>query len=214
MKGGCLLRLVVVVAVLIVVVYLARRPIVAAIGGFLIVSEEPRAANAIVVLSGSIPDRILEAVDLYREGFATRIILTREQPLPGLAVLHQRGVILPEHHDQNRSIAEQLGVPSTAISIIADRASSTFAEAQFLIADLRAQHIRRVLLVTSKAHARRANWIFDTLAKGDPEFIICPSRHDPFSPDTWWQSRGLVRRVVIEYGKLATFLLVDRWRAP
>src|SRR5262249_26287874 len=108
-----------------VLAYTARRPLLTAAGRFLVVEEPPRSAEAIVVLSGSIPDRILEAVDLYQAGLAPRIILTQEGPLPGLAAARARGVTLPEHHEQNISIAEQLGVPSAAITVVRTPAWST-----------------------------------------------------------------------------------------
>lgn len=201
--------LIVLVAVL---AYGGRRPLLAAIGGFLIVRDQPRPADAIVVLSGSMPDRMLEAVDLYEARLAPRIILTKEFPLPGLATLRERGGTLPEHHEQNLQIAVQLGVPAAAISVMPTTISSTFAEAQALVAYLREQGITSVLLVTSNAHARRARMTFRGLAGGRLQIAVCPSRYDPFAPDTWWQHRGFIRRVVIEYGKLLNYLLIDRWR--
>jgi uncharacterized SAM-binding protein YcdF (DUF218 family) len=192
--------------------YAGRRPALTAVGAFLIVSDAPQPSDAIVVLSGSVPDRILEAVDLYEQGWAPRIILTREHPLPGLAELRRRGVELPEHHEHNQRIAEQLGVPRAAMYVIARKAASTFQEAQALLAELRSQKMRRVIVVTSKVHSRRARWIFRDLAGGDPEVLIRASRHDPFTAESWWHGRGYTRRVVIEYGKLLTYLFIDRWR--
>jgi uncharacterized SAM-binding protein YcdF (DUF218 family) len=206
---GWLVLVVLAVAALAVV---ERAPLLRSVGGFLIVRDPPQPADAIVVLAGSIPDRILEAVDLYQAHLAPRIILTREPELPGLAALRARGGTLPEHHEQNQRIAEQLGVPAEAMTVLPTATASTFAEAQALIAYLRAQRIRSVLVVTSNAHARRARLTFRHLAGDGVRISVCPSRYDPFAPDTWWQQRAFVRRVVIEYGKLLTYLLVDRWR--
>lgn len=189
-----------------------RQPLLVAAGAFLVVADELRPADVIVVLSGSIPDRILEAVDLYRAGYASRLWLTREGRLPGLDALRAKGVALPERHEQNRDIAVALGVPPTAIEIIDRRATSTLAEARALIELLRHRGATRILLVTSRAHARRARIIFTTLARGAPEILVVPSRYDPFSPGTWWHERAFVRRVVTEYGKLLTWWLIDRWR--
>lgn len=192
--------------------YAARRPLLTAIGGFLVLQDAPRGADAIVVLSGSIPDRILEAVDLYHAHLAPRIVLTREVSLPGLEALRAKGINLPEHHEQNLSIAEQLGVPAAALSVMDTPTSSTIAEAAALIRYLRERQIGSILLVTSKAHARRSAMIFRHLAGNQLQITVCPSPYDPFTADTWWQHRAFVRRVVIEYGKLLNYLLVDRWR--
>lgn len=191
--------------------YVGRGVVLRAIGGFLIVRDETHPADAIVVLSGSVPDRILEAVDLYQAHLAPRIILTREKPLPGLAALRARGATLPEHHEQNISIAEQLGVPADAIRVMPTATTSTLAEIKALVPYLTEQNVHSILLVTSKAHARRARLTFRTLAGPNLRIAVCPSRYDPFSADQWWHERGLVRRAVIEYGKLLNFVLVDRW---
>jgi uncharacterized SAM-binding protein YcdF (DUF218 family) len=203
--GVCVLALAVIGVAL-------RRPLLTALGGFLILQDSPRPADAIVVLSGSIPDRILGAVDLYHAHLAPRIVLTRETALPGLEALRAKGISLPEHHEQNREIAERLGVPATALSVMETPTSSTITEAAALIAYLRERQIRSILLVTSKAHARRAAMIFRHLAGDGLQITVCPSAYDPFAADTWWRQRAFVRRVVIEYGKLLNYLLVDRWR--
>lgn len=194
-----------------VVSYLGRSALLSAVGGFLIVQDETHPADAIVVLSGSLPDRILEAVDLYQAHLAPRIILTREEPLPGLAAVRARGATLPEHHEQNISVAEQLGVPAEAIDVMPTATSSTLAESRALVGYLKAKNIHSILLVTSKAHSRRARLIFRSLAGPDLRFAICPSRYDPFSAEQWWHERAFVRRAVIEYGKLLNFVLIDRW---
>jgi len=181
-------------------------------GAFLVVADEPRAADGIVVLSGSIPDRILEAVDLYRAGYAPRLVLTREGRPPGFEALRSRGIALPERHEENRRIALELGVPPEAIEVLERRAVSTVGEARELIAYLRAHGFRSVLLVTSRTHARRARAVFRTLAAGDPQVFVIPSRYDPFEPASWWHHRALARRVVTEYGKLLVWYAVDQWR--
>jgi uncharacterized SAM-binding protein YcdF (DUF218 family) len=192
--------------------YGARQPVLTALGRFLLVQEDPRPAQAIVVLSGSIPDRILEAVDLYQAGFAPRIILTQEGPLPGLAALRARGGTLPEQHEENQRVAQQLGVPAAAITLVTTPAWSTLTEAEAVLAYLRAQHITSILLVTSKAHSRRASMTYRGMVDGQIQITVCPSRYDPFAADSWWHRHAYVRRVVIEYGKLLNYLLVDRWR--
>jgi len=193
--------------------YLGRDPLLGWAGRFLVVSEVPQPADAIVVLSGSIPDRILEAVDLYQAGLAPRLILTKEGLLPGLEALRAKGGNLPEHHEMNLSVAAQLGVPSEAITLITTPAWSTLTEAHAIVGYLQAQGLKRVLLVTSKAHTRRARMTYRPLAAPDLEIIVCASRYDPFDPHTWWRRRPYVRRVVIEYIKLVNYLLFDRWRA-
>src|SRR5207245_31788 len=66
--------------------------------GRLLVAADPLPprADAIVILAGSVPDRTLEAADLYRAGLAPRVVVTRERLPRGQAALRARGVRLPE----------------------------------------------------------------------------------------------------------------------
>jgi uncharacterized SAM-binding protein YcdF (DUF218 family) len=185
-----------------------------AAGRFLIEEQPPERADAIVVLTGSYPDRILEAVALYQEGYATRLILCREPENAGFRKLTQLGVNVPRLFELNRTVAEQLGVPSAAIAVVDRPAGSTYSEAELVLEYVLQHGYHSILLVTSKYHSRRAARIYRHLAAGRVRVIVRPARDDDFQPDRWWRDRASTRRVVIEYQKLLNFLLVDRWRLP
>jgi uncharacterized SAM-binding protein YcdF (DUF218 family) len=191
--------------------YAWRHALLVALGSYLITDEPRQAADAIVVLSGSVPDRVLEAVDLFNDGLAPRIIFSREGFPPSLAVLRSRGGDMPERHDLNRSIAHQLGVPSEAIAVVEGAVFSTASEASRIVAYLHRAGFRQILLVTSKMHSRRASLIFRRHAGRRLSIRVCASRYDSFDPSNWWHHRGLVRRLVFEYQKLLVFQLWDRW---
>lgn len=192
--------------------YAWRQPLLVALGKYLIADEPPHAADAIVVLAGSTPDRILEAVDLYNEGYAPLLVLTQGSESPGIAELRARGGQMDEPHEVNRRIALQLGVPAAAVRIVRGGAGGTLLEAHAVVTELRRMGVADVLIVSSKIHTRRAGWIYRSVAGPDMRITTRPSRHDPFDPRSWWRSRGQTRRVVIEYQKLLIFLFRDRWR--
>jgi uncharacterized SAM-binding protein YcdF (DUF218 family) len=206
-------RILLVVAAIAAVLAFFRVPILRRLGAALVVQDPVAPADAIVVLSGSIPDRILHAVDLYKAGLAPTVVLTREVELPGLAELRDRGISIPERYELNRSIALQLGVPPEALVTVEQRAGSTIAEVAALLPELRRRNVRSILLVTSKTHTRRAAMIFHTLSGGDIAVRVSPTPYDPFSPDDWWTRREITRRVLTEYGKWLSFFVADRWRA-
>jgi len=207
-------RALAIAVIALLVVAVAAVPLLGAAGRFL-VEENPLAhADAIVVLTGSYPDRILEAVALYRDGWAPRIILCRESENAGFRKLQSLGVTVPRVFELNRSVAEQLGVPSDAITVLERPAGSTYSEAEVVLDYVLQQGYRSILLVTSKYHSARAARIYRFLANDRIAIIVRPARDDDFQPNGWWRDRPSTRRVVIEYQKLLTFLLVDRWRLP
>lgn len=192
--------------------WLLAGPLLAAAGDFLVAEQQPRKTDAIVVLSGSVPDRILEAVDLYKDGFAPTIVLCREPENAGYRALRERGASLPRIYELNLSVAAQLGVPAEAITVLERAAGSTFSEARVVLRYLAEQGARSILLVTSKYHTRRAGMIYRHLAGDSIEVITRPARSDGFDPHLWWRDRMSIRRVLIEYQKLLLFQLWDRWK--
>lgn len=191
---------------------IASLPLLSAAGRFLVEDDPPRHVDAIVVLAGSYPDRILEAAALYRDGWAPRLILCREPDNAGFRKLRDLGVRVPRPVELNRAVAEQLGVPADAITVLDRPANSTVSEADAVLAYALGRDYRSLLVVTSKYHTHRAAMIYRHLAGGHIDVLVRAARDDPFQPDGWWRDRASARRVAIEYQKLLTFLLVDRWR--
>jgi uncharacterized SAM-binding protein YcdF (DUF218 family) len=192
--------------------YVARAPLLERAGRFLIAEDAPQQSDAIVVLSGSFPDRILEAVALYRDGYARQVVLCREPENHALNLLRERGVEMQPGYERNRYVAEKLGVPPQAISVVGESAGSTFGEARQVLRYARERGFGSILLVTSKIHTRRAAVIYRHLAGDRIRILTRPARDDSFRPETWWKNRAQVRRVFIEYQKLLVFFLLDRWR--
>lgn len=180
-------------------------------GRFLVASDPPARADAIVVLAGSVPDRILEAVKLYHEGFARRILLSRPSEMEAVERLRDLGIQVPLANEINRAVAEQMGVPRDAIEDIHITSNSTYGEAREIVQWLRARGYRVILLVTSRYHARRAGMVFRDVADGNLRILVRPSRFDDYDPEAWWRRRITLRRTVVEYQKLLFYWLVDRW---
>ncbi len=199
-------------ALILLGLWAASGPLLKAIGAFLVVDQSPEPADAIVVLPGSFPDRILEAVDLYDAGFAPEIVLCREPENPGFRTLRERGASVPRIYENNVSVAMQLGVPAASVTVLQRAAGSTFTEARVVLQYLADRGANSMLLVTSKFHTRRAGAIYRHLAGGAIKVITRPARDGGFDPASWWHDRMSIRRLLIEYQKLALFQLYDRWK--
>jgi uncharacterized SAM-binding protein YcdF (DUF218 family) len=180
--------------------------------GRLLVDEDPLPthADAIVMLAGSISDRVLEAADLYRAGVAPRVVVTRERVPRGDWALRARGVRLPESAEQTVAALRALGVPTSAITVIPRRTSSTDSESH-TIARWACARVRSVVVVTSRYHARRARMILRQALAPEIALAIRPARHDPFQPGRWWRDRRDAKAVLSELEKLAHYWLRERW---
>jgi len=172
----------------------------------------PPRADAIVILAGSVPDRALAAADLYRAGLASRVVVTRERAGTGQAALHARGVRLPEDAELTVMALRGLGVPSQAIVVLRRRAVSTESEARTIARWACAHRLQRVVVVTSRAHSRRARLILRQALGPGIALAMHPSRYDAFASARWWRVRRDAKIVLSEYEKLANYWLTESWR--
>ncbi len=85
------------------------------VGRFLTKEDPLQKADAIAVLAGTSMDRPLEAADLYKEGYAPRIVLTHEMREASYVALAARGVTVPAEANEQREILVRLGVQANAI---------------------------------------------------------------------------------------------------
>lgn len=174
-----------------ILIVLFGNDILVGLGDNLITEHPLEKADAIVVLAGSIPDRILEAVDLFNSSYAPFIILTKEQKPDGYDKLVESGIDMPEGDDLNRMIAIELGVPATSIIVIDKRANSTHSEMQVLTDFLGRKNFKFVLVVTSKSHTTRATKLFSLVNNGGKIKVITrPFKYDTFHPTKFREDLG------------------------
>ncbi|MFQ5914006.1 MAG: YdcF family protein [Nitrospinota bacterium] len=183
--------------------YLQRERVLILIGSYLVSEDPVSKADAIAVLSGDVPYRILEGIDLYRRGLAPRILLTPFNARRYLEMMKTLGVNYQTNAEINRRIAVHRGVPAKAIEVLPP-AQSTRNEAEVILSYLRARKLRSVIVVTSRYHSTRTRVIFRS-QRGDARLKVAvrPSRYDKFDPRAWWRSRSQSKKVFYEYLKLA-----------
>jgi uncharacterized SAM-binding protein YcdF (DUF218 family) len=203
---GKLIRWFIVFPVLGLVLYLGYPYLLRAVGRYL-VSEDPlKHADAIAVLSGDGGvARTLEAVRLYQDGYAPRIILTHQLPPKGYEALARFGISVPEERDIQWVVLKGMRVPRAAVLQIQERSNSTEAEMRALVRFMEQQRVRSVILVTSKSHSTRARKILSRTSGGRFAIISRPTRYDTFDSDGWWRSRRDAREVFQECAKLANY---------
>lgn len=179
-------------------------------GWFIDFSEPPRKADLIVVLAGGYA-RPFYAADLYKEGFAPEVWVSRPYRPPGELKAVALGVDFPAEHEINSDILARSGVPKERIRLYGDSVMSTANEA-LALAKAKDLAGRTVLIVTSRHHARRAKWIFSrTLPK--TKFLACATPYEEFTRK-WWTKQDLARAAVLESAKTLYYLIGGRFVAP
>lgn len=162
-----------------------------AAGNCLVASSDPEPADAVVVLAGDYRGaRILRAAELVHAGYAPMALVSGPMDIYGV-----------NEADLAIQLAVRRGNPAEYFQPVYRAALSTLEEARGFAIELRQRNMRKVLLVTSNYHSRRAMSIFRSVI--GPEVMIksvpAPDRY--FRADTWWQNREGQKTLFYEYSK-------------
>jgi len=172
------------------------------LGSWLVVQDPLAKADAIFVLGGTRFERPLEAVELYKAGWAPRIALMRQVSDYGEVHLMQQGIPYPREVDAQVDVMVRLGVAHSAITIF-NEANSTAEEADTLYEAATANHWSSVIIVTSKQHTRRARLVMTRRTAPIGLTVVTRySRYDQADTDRWWTNRSVLRFTLFETQRL------------
>jgi hypothetical protein len=181
-RGGIFFRLIFLIffLCLLFLLYLARNPLLRMAASFWIVDEGPVASDAIVILGDDNynGDRATRAAELLKAGWAPRIVAS------GRGLRSYASVAELEEHDLT-----DRGVPVTAIVRFAHRAEDTREEAAAISQLISARGWKRIILVTSNYHTRRARYICERTFSPGTVLRVVAARDSDFDPDNWWHTR-------------------------
>ena len=161
---------------------------VGTVGYWLVVADPLENAHAIVVLSGDVPFRAMEAASIYRSGRAPEVWITRAIRPSREAALAKLGIQFVRGETYNKQVLQKLGVPADAIRLLNKGVRNTEEEVQLIAQELKRAGGERVIIVTSKAHTRRVKTIWGTLVGDSAEAIVRHAKDDPFDPGRWWRN--------------------------
>jgi uncharacterized SAM-binding protein YcdF (DUF218 family) len=174
------------------------------VGRWLVVEDPLVKARAIVVLSGAMPLRAIEAAKLYREGYAPDIWLTHSaEPRE---TLEEMGISFSGEDYYNKLVLVHEGVPPEAIHVLDPPIVNTADEIKVAAAALVHENDSAVILVTTKVHTRRVRLLWRRLAPGQGRAIVRAASGDPFDPRHWWRNTSDALDVVRE-----TLGLLNTW---
>jgi len=158
------------------------------IWNFLLLDEEPRQSDVIIVLSGD-TGRFEYGLDLYKKRYSDYILFA--------------GGAAPSMRRQ----ALSSGIEEDHI-LLDSRSNSTFENARNSVAIMRDNNLKYAIVVTSGYHTKRASVIFgDFLPRSD--LTICAIPGGP-TRDNWWKDKETIMAVVSEYLKLIYHYLFER----
>jgi uncharacterized SAM-binding protein YcdF (DUF218 family) len=156
------------------------------VGKWLVVEDPLDHAQAIVVLSGRMPIRVLEAAKLYNAGYAPEIWLTRStEPAKQLAAM---GVEYYGEEYYNAKILIHQGVPPTAIRVLDPPIVNTADEIHTINSALDHATLHTVIIVTTKPHTRRVRALWRLLTHTQSRAIVRASSFDPYDPNHWYRT--------------------------
>jgi len=172
------------------------------IGDFLYVAESPSSAADVIWVLGSSDERYIYGVDLYEQDLSDRIVMTLGRRfVPKLLRTEQ----IETNVDAVRQFALSKGlVESVDFSIYS--AENTYHEAvqarDFLIKN----NLNSAIIVSSPAHMRRVEMIFNYLVDDSKEltFASVPLGQSDFRR-VWWKDRFSLGRVIYEYLSLVYY---------
>jgi uncharacterized SAM-binding protein YcdF (DUF218 family) len=160
--------------------YILRHPLMRLAGQLWVVNEPAVQADVIVVLGDDnyAGDRAAHAAELYRAGLAPQVVASGRElrPYAGIAEMIE--------HD-----LESHGVPAASIVKFSHRGTNTREEAEALRGLMASRGWRRVLMVTSEYHARRARFIFGRVFPPGVTVRVSAAPDTEFDPSHWWETR-------------------------
>lgn len=165
----------------------------------------PEKANAIIVLGGDDGERSMRAQALYREGYAPIIVLT------GL----EKGTVAPPARLTWRAdFLVAHGVSRAALRFEV-RSKNSFEEATQILALMQKEKWQSVIVVSDPPHMRRLSWTWARVFKDSAlHYVLVPSTAEWWTPGNWWRDEQSGAFVIMEYIKLAYYMVKRSTPAP
>jgi uncharacterized SAM-binding protein YcdF (DUF218 family) len=184
------------------VFFIIRVPLLERIGSNLVIQDEIKPSDAIVVLAGShTGNRMDEAVRVFNKGMGKVLVFSGYPYYPGM-----------DSHFGMQQYAIKHGIPKEKIAMEkATGERSTWGEALSNLKQLEQLKARSFILVTSSFHTRRSKWVYERSIEKlnmDISFSV-QSAPDPTVPyPAWWKARSGQKKIFNEYLKLAYYYIV------
>ncbi len=167
------------------------------LGRYLVSAQSPQPADLILVLGGDFwGPRVVKGADLGMQHYAP-LVLISGPPYKGRPEGEFAIDFLVAH-----------GYPRRLFQSFGHHAPSTIGEAMALRPELLRRGVKRVLLVTSNYHSRRAAIVFWLFCPGI-RFIAISAPDFLYHPDEWWKDPSSRKLFFSEWSKILGTLFIE-----
>ena len=160
---------------------------------------QPMPADFQVVLGGEIGDRVMKAARNHAGGFAAYVLVTGIEATPA--------PVRPAFLDWRIKFLVDAGVPLDHI-LFDTKSRNSFEEALNTRQLMQAKGWHRVLVISDPSHMRRLSWIWSRAFAGSGlEYSLVATEPEFWRPDGWWHDERSGATVIMEYIKIAYYLM-------
>ncbi|MBI3297447.1 MAG: YdcF family protein [Elusimicrobia bacterium] len=177
------------------------------IGWWMDFTDEAAASDYLVVLAGDLA-RPHAAAEAYKAGLAPELWLSRPYKTFGQEETERLGVKIPTEEEIDVAILLKKGVPKDAIHLYGQQVLSTYYEASAFKSEAKPEG-KKVLVLTSRFHARRAKMIFKHVLPGSEVRVI--GAMDPNFTRRWWTVQAMAYPAILETVKTVYWLVGGRF---
>lgn len=166
-------------------------------GNFLVISESPTKADAIIVLAGDHKgDRTNNGVKLYKDGYSKNLIVSG-------GILYYKYTIAQMMKEQ----ALEAGVPNKSI-IVEDKADNTWENAIYSMKIMLKENFKSAIVVSSPYHMRRSRMLFNKVFKGSGiKLTYYAAKDREYNPKKWYADFFGIKTTAMEYIKLVYYAI-------
>tara|TARA_B110000483_G_scaffold181144_1_gene214222 strand:+ start:2647 stop:3297 length:651 start_codon:yes stop_codon:yes gene_type:complete len=168
-----------------------------------VINNPSKGADAVIVLSGSSFTRIPKAIDLLKNGYSSRILLTTTK-----SINKKFDVLINNNLEEAKKIAKLVNSKAKFIQIpsLSNGATSTFDEAYDLLNFTKNNTYKHIIVVTDFYHSKRAKVAFSKIfKKSNIKIEYAVAYNDIFDTNNWWKSDIGLSTFLLEPVKLLIY---------
>lgn len=185
--------------VILILIVVFKVNILRAIGNGLVYQDRLEPCEAIFVLSGSADERAKYAAQLYKKGYASKIVCTGAIVPENVEIL---GMDYKEAQITQTALVKRYNIPDTIITCLLE-GTSTKEEADAILNYAEQHHLHKIMIVSTAFHTNRVKYIFRKKFKRNKNIKLCIQAAPAldYNERYWWKDEEGLLTVYTEYAK-------------